>query len=50
LAGTSLKTILLVEKDPAAAEADARTVKSLGYKVIITNSGEKAGEVAISNP
>jgi len=49
LANISIKTILLVEKDPVAVEADAETVKSLGYEVIITNSGEKAIELAISS-
>jgi diguanylate cyclase (GGDEF)-like protein/PAS domain S-box-containing protein len=49
LANTSLKTILLVEKDPATAETDAGSVKSLGYEVIIAHQGEKAVEFAISS-
>lgn len=49
MANTCLKTILLVEKDPAAAEVDAETIKSLGYAAIIAASGEKAVEFATSN-
>jgi diguanylate cyclase (GGDEF)-like protein/PAS domain S-box-containing protein len=42
-----LKTILLVENDAAASEADADTLKSFGYDVIIASAVETAVEFAL---
>ena len=46
---TRLKTILLVENDAITAGADAETVKSFGYQVILADSGEEAVEIASSD-
>ncbi|MDR3575672.1 MAG: diguanylate cyclase [Anaerolineaceae bacterium] len=43
------KTILLVEHDTLSAQADAETLSSLGYQIVITGPAEKAVEIICSD-